>query len=50
MYYGCDSGVSHFPCGSDFYIGRVGFGNTQDYQYFNTSAASAVPYNNRYAY
>ncbi len=50
MYYGCDSGSNHFPCAADFYIGRVGYGVTRDYTYFNASAANRVGAANTYAY
>lgn len=50
MYYGCDSSTGTFPCGSDFYLGRLGYGTTSDLTYFNTSAATTVGSTRTYAY
>jgi hypothetical protein len=42
MYYGIDSDTAVFPTGAatkDFYIGRIGYGRTVDYRYFNLTGA-----------
>lgn len=50
MYYGCDSGSDGFPCGANFYLGRLGQGKTADSTYFNSAAAQTVGSSNTYSY
>ncbi len=51
MYYGVDSGTSAFPTSApskDFYIGRIGDGETGNLGFYNKTAANLATY--KYAY
>lgn len=44
-YFGCDSGTSSNPCGTQFYLGRMGYGTTVDvYWTMEDNTVPAYPY------
>jgi hypothetical protein len=50
VYFGCDSGSDAFPCGSNFYIGKLGHGTLSGSSEFNVSAAKKVGVSHTYSY
>lgn len=51
MYYGIDSDTAVFPTGAtthNFYIGRLGYGTTTDFTYFNNTGSSLATYSYGY--